>query len=104
MTIRATVDTSGGTKVLINSAQNQTIRNSTPKATVNINTLSGNRVAMNNQQRKTVRTVISGSTTSIATLEGVDVSGAVQNDTLVYDDESGLFLAKELPVINGGTF
>lgn len=69
-----------------------------------INTAGTNKVSIDTQQRKTVRTVSIGVVTSLASLEGIDISGATENEILVYDDESGNFVAKELPKLNGGTF
>lgn len=37
-------------------------------------------------------------------LKDVDSTDADNNETLVYDEVSGKFVVKELPIINGGTF
>lgn len=73
-----------------------------------ISTTGGNRVAINSQKRQTIRTV--GMQTDLAlvnqlsSLSDVDASDPDNNETLVYDEASGKFVVKELPVINGGTF
>jgi hypothetical protein len=73
-----------------------------------ISTTGGSRIAINSQQRQTIRTV--GVQTDLATvnqlsaLSDVDASDVDNNETLVYDEASGKFVVKELPVINGGTF
>lgn len=66
------------------------------------------RIAINNQNRTEVRTVlvspdISG-LTSLSTLSDVDATDPNNNETLVYDEASGKYVVKELPIINGGTF
>ncbi len=37
-------------------------------------------------------------------LKDVDTTSVDNNETLVYDEASGKFVIKELPIINGGTF
>lgn len=70
---------------------------------VTVVTSPRNRISINNQERTLIRSVgISG--TSLAGLTDVDVSAASQNDTLVYEESVGKFVAQELPVVNGGTF
>jgi hypothetical protein len=73
-----------------------------------ISTTGGSRVAINNQQRQTIRTVgiqaDLGLVNSLDALSDVDASGADNNEVLVYDETSGKYVVKELPVINGGTF
>jgi hypothetical protein len=41
---------------------------------------------------------------TITELRDVDASDLDNNETLVYDEGSGKFVVKEIPVINGGTF
>jgi hypothetical protein len=41
---------------------------------------------------------------SIVELKDVDASDVDNNETLVYDEGSGKFVVKEIPIINGGTF
>jgi hypothetical protein len=77
-----------GIKVLVNSA---------PK----------NRVSINNQSRDTIRTVgvgVSSGATMLSELTDVQLIDLQNDDTLVYDDASGKFVNKKLPVLNGGTF
>jgi hypothetical protein len=70
-----------------------------------INTTSINSISIDTQKRKTVRTVsLTAAAPSLGSLDGIDISGATENEVLVYDDESGNFVAKELPILNGGTF
>ena len=40
----------------------------------------------------------------ITELTDVDASDVDNNETLVYDEVSGKFVIKELPIIDGGTF
>jgi hypothetical protein len=47
---------------------------------------------------------IGGSGSTISELRDVDASDADNNETLVYDEVSGKFIVKEIPIINGGTF
>lgn len=37
-------------------------------------------------------------------LKDVDATSLDNNETVVYDEASGKFIIKELPIINGGTF
>jgi len=73
-----------------------------------ISSTGGSRVSVNNQQRQTVRTV--GVQTDLqlvnqlAALSDVDATDPDNNEILVYDEASGKYVIKELPVINGGTF
>lgn len=70
-----------GTKIVVNS---------TPKNRIQINTKSGG--------------VGGNPVDTIRELKDVDASHIVNNETLVYDEVSGKFIVKELPVINGGDF
>ena len=73
-----------------------------------ISSTGGSRVSVNNQQRQTVRTV--GVQTDLqlvnqlSSLSDVDATDPDNNEVLVYDEASGKYVIKELPVINGGTF
>lgn len=66
------------------------------------------RVSINSQQKSVVRTVSIGVTGSgvnrIDELLDVDASDPNTNETLVYDEASGKYIVKTLPIINGGTF
>ena len=74
-----------------------------------ISSTGGSRVAINNQQRSTVRTIgVQADTSSLfgqlSALSDVDATDPNNNEVLVYDEASGKYVIKELPVINGGTF
>lgn len=73
---------------------------------VTVVTSPRNRISINNQERTVIRSVGISPTIgkSLAGLTDVDVSMASQNDTLVYEESVGKFVAQELPVVNGGTF
>lgn len=66
------------------------------------------RVSINKQDRKTIRTVGVVPTRvgpdRLSDLRDIDTSDADNNETLVYDEISGKFIAKPIPIINGGTF
>lgn len=49
-------------------------------------------------------TISVNATTQLVNLTDVDATNVDNNETLVYDDVSGKFVVKELPIINGGTF
>lgn len=71
-----------GTKITVTSR---------PKNRININTKTGG----------------SGGSTavdSIVELRDVDASDVDNNETLVYDETTGKFVVKHIPIINGGTF
>lgn len=67
---------------------------------------SKNRISINNQQRTQIRTVgiIPEKSATLAGLNDVDASDPDNNETLVYDEVSGKYVIKTLPLINGGTF
>ena len=61
-----------------------------------------NRILINNQTGATGGAP--GTIDTIVELKDVDATDIDSNETLVYDGESGKFVVKELPIINGGTF
>lgn len=72
-----------------------------------------NRVSINSSQRTQIKTVnVVGATTTgagavvdrLVELKDVDASSVDNNETVVYDEVSGKFVVKEIPIINGGTF
>lgn len=74
---------------------------------VTVHSSSPNRVLINNQQPKTIRTVgiqPIQTTNYFAALIDVDASDADNNETVVYDEASGKYVVKPLPVVDGGTF
>lgn len=74
---------------------------------VNVTTPPGNRVSINNQQATTVKTVGIGANSGAKYLDDlidVDTTDKDGNETLVYDETTGLFVVKQLPVVDGGTF
>ena len=48
--------------------------------------------------------VAANAITQLIELTDVDASSVDSNETLVYDETSGKFVVKEIPIINGGTF
>ena len=47
----------------------------------------------------------SGNIDTLVELKDIDVSaGVANNNTVVYDENSGKFKIRELPILNGGTF
>lgn len=60
---------------------------------VSIVTNPGNRISINNQL-----------SSKIAQLSDVDASTKANNDVLVYEENSGKFVSKILPVVDGGSF
>lgn len=68
---------------------------------------SKNRISINKQDRNTIRTVGLASESGVDTLvrlSDVDASDVDNNETLVYDETTGKFVVKVLPVINGGSY
>ena len=70
-----------------------------------------NRISINTPQRTQVKSVnVVGATTTGAAvdklieLKDVDATSVDNNETVVYDEVSGKFVVKEIPIINGGTF
>ena len=65
---------------------------------INVKTTPKNRIAINTQ---------AGAASGVDTLrelKDVDSSDTNNNETLVYDEVSGKFVIKVLPIISGGTF
>lgn len=48
--------------------------------------------------------ISAGGSTTFRGLSDVDATDADNNETVVYDETTGKFVVKELPVLNGGTF
>jgi len=78
---------------------------------ITVNTTPKNRISINTQQRGVVRVGTTGVTgaaslvnRNFADLLDVDSTTADNNEIVVYDEESGKYVVKELPVVNGGTF
>ncbi len=64
-----------------------------------------NRIVINNSQKAQIKSVTSPVTLNRLTqMIDVDASSVDNNETVVYDEVSGKFVVKELPIINGGTF
>ena len=73
------------------------INKKTPK--INVTTTPKNRVTIN------TRGIGGGaSVDTLRELKDVDTSDVDNNETLVYDEVSGKFVIKVLPIISGGTF
>lgn len=67
-----------------------------------------NRVSINTTQRTQLKSVnVIGTGTGIdklVNLKDVDATSVDNNETVVYDEVSGKFVVKEIPIINGGIF
>jgi hypothetical protein len=70
------------------------------KQNINVTSASKNRVQINNGGLGGVASGID----TIMELKDVDASDVDNNETLVYDEGSGKFIVREIPIINGGTF
>ena len=73
---------------------------------VTVNSGAATRISINSRQRTEIRTVgvSPPEIRTLSQLTDVDTSDADDNETLVYDEASGKFVIKTLPVITGGTF
>lgn len=73
---------------------------------VTVVTSPRNRISINNQERTLIRSVGISPTigTSLAGLTDVDASDPNNNETLVYDETTGKYVIKTLPIINGGIY
>lgn len=78
---------------------------------ITVRTTPKNRVSINSGGTKKliVNTGAAGPASATATdtireLKDVDASDVDNNETLVYDDNSGKFVVKTLPKLDGGTF
>lgn len=76
-----------GVKVRIKSTPTKVVVNAPPKDRIEINTHGG-----------------SGGVETLAQLRDVDATSVDNNETVVYDEVSGKFVIKTIPIINGGTF
>jgi hypothetical protein len=79
---------------------------------ITVITNPGNRISINTPQKQQIKTVNvvgatsvgTGGITTLSQLTDVNATDASNNETLVYDEASGKYIVKELPIINGGTF
>ena len=71
------------------------------KQNINVTSASKNRIQITTGGPSAVPT---SQIDTLVELKDVDSSDADNNETLVYDEVSGKFVVKELPIINGGTF
>lgn len=79
---------------------------------ITVITQSKNRISINTPQRTQLKSVnivgasAVGSTgaSRLVELTDVDASSVDNNETVVYDEVSGKFVVKEIPIINGGSF
>lgn len=71
------------------------------RSKINVTTTTKNRVMISNKGG-----ALGGTSGVDAFRELVDVEagGASMNETVVYDENTGKFVVKELPIVNGGTF
>ena len=72
-----------------------------------VNSVPKNRISINKIDRSIIRSVgVSpvSSVNQLANLTDVDASNPNNNETLVYDEASGKYVIKELPIVNGGNF
>jgi hypothetical protein len=68
---------------------------------IKVRTTPKNRISINSGSGSLSGT---SSVDTIRELRDVDASDLDNNETLVYDEGSGKFVVKEIPIINGGTF
>ena len=73
---------------------------------VTVNSIPKTRISINKQQRETIRTVGINPTLNnrLSDLIDVDSSDPNNNETLVYDETSGLYVIKTLPLVDGGSY
>ena len=69
-----------------------------------INSTGKNRVSIDTQKRVEVKTALVPAVNKLTQLIDVDATDSDNNETLVYDADSGKYVVKVLPVVNGGTF
>jgi|694.fasta_scaffold00027_116 hypothetical protein len=70
------------------------------KQNVNVTAPAKNRIAINTGGAVGGGPIID----TIQELRDVDASDVDNNETLVYDEVSGKFIVREIPIINGGEF
>lgn len=79
---------------------------------ITVITSPGNRISINTPQKQQIKSVNvvgatsvgTGGITALSQLTDVNALGASDNETLVYEEATGKYVVKELPIINGGTF
>ena len=74
-------------RVRIKTTPTKVVVNTPPKDRIEINTRGG-----------------AGGIDTLTELRDVDASSVDNNETVVYDEVSGKFVVKTIPIINGGTF
>ena len=71
---------------------------------VTVNSVPKNRVSINTRKQETIRSVGVGVAQTLAGLTDVNINQPKNNELLVYDENLGKFVTKDLPSIVGGTF
>ena len=74
----------------------------TPKNRISINSGGNKRIIVNTGGG--VSATPAEAIDTIRELKDVDASDVDNNETLVYDESSGKFVVKQLPLLDGGTF
>lgn len=73
---------------------------------VTISSVPRDRISINNQQQKSVKTIgVNASDYNyFALLKDVDATDSQDNYTVVFDEVTGKYTVKPLPVIDGGIY
>ena len=71
---------------------------------VTVNSVPKNRVSINTRKQETIRSVGVGVAQRLDALTDVIVDQPKNNELLVYDENLGKFVTKDLPSISGGLF
>lgn len=72
---------------------------------ITIRTAPKNRISINSKQGADIQKIaIAKGVTSLSQLRDVDTTDADNNETLVYDELTGKYVTKTLPIVDGGNF
>lgn len=110
MGVKVSVISTPKNRISINKQDRKTVRTVGVAApdTSTISAAAFNRANSANQTAiaafQFANTISVNAATQLVNLTDVDASDLDNNETLVYDDVSGKFVVKEIPIINGGTF
>lgn len=117
MGVKVSVISTPKNRISINNQDRKTVRTvgiAAPTGQLEVDAIQAQATAAFNQANSANQIAISAfqyanginanAITQIIELIDVDASDLDNNETLVYDDVSGKFVVKEIPIINGGTF
>lgn len=110
MAIKVSVVSSPKNRISINKQDRTTVRTigiapaSSESEITQVGEVANAAFQQANSAYSYANSVAANAITQLIELTDVDASDVDNNETLVYDNVSGKFVVKDIPIINGGTF